>query len=584
MTDLKKNDRIVPKMLRTALALVLALSLMFTATGCKYINDLLDHYLGGEASNGVTVKFGDMKYVRPDIDDAIADLEETAAHIRDNDQSYGKLLTAIRTVDAKCIEINSMYSLSYIKFAIDTTDEFWAEETAYYDVNLPLLQGAADDLCVACAQSKYVADFEKDYFGEGVLEPYKYGNLITDAMVELMQQESELVTEFTAFDYYALEFECGGRIDNVFGHVENTPVTESELIDAFYDAISKEASRIFIELVKVRKKLAAEAGFESYADYAFYVLDRDYTPAEADELVSRIKTNLVPIFKQVEYTLPDVDYDVSYSRMSEGKLLDVAESVFKRLDKRFTDTFDFMNNYDLFYLGYGEEQYDTCFTSYIQKYAAPFIVIKGVGDSTDLISFVHEFGHFTDAHLNGDAMAILDLSEIASQGLENLFIVRLNSGDIKQSDLDALRELHYQNTLMVYLLQSVYYWFEARAYELPEGDLTTENLNALARQALSEFGLDNYYPDFEYIWATVPHFYEQAFYVISYITSNAVALQLYDLEEAHEGDGVSKYFELLKWDLTMNFAENVERAGLTSPFSDDAIDKLAATLKKMFGI
>ena len=82
----------------------------------------------------------------------------------------------------------------------------------------------------------------------------------------------------------------------------------------------------------------------------------------------------------------------------------------------------------------------------------------------------------------------------------------------------------------------------------------------------------------------MPHFYQQAFYVISYITSNAVALQLYDLEQATEGAGVEKYFEMIDWDPSLSFRENVERAGLTSPFSDGAIDKLASTLRKMFGI
>ena len=576
-----KKVNIAPRVMRTALALVLAVCLLFTAGGCRYIKKLMNDYSG---QSDVTVKFGDMKYQRPDIDAAIADIEETVAHIRDNEYDYAAQLKLINDLDAEYLEINSMYTLSYIKFAIDTTDEYWNEETIYFDEKLPLLQGALDDLFVACAQSEHIDKFEADYFGKGQLEPYKDGNLITDAMVELMQQEAELVTEFTAFDYYEIEFECGGRTDTAMGHAMSGRVTEDELYTAFYNAINEETSRIFIELVKVRNKLAAEAGYENYADYAFYNIARDYTPAEADEFVGKIKEYIVPLFRQVEYSLPDVDYGTSYSRMSEGKILDTAEKVFKRMDSRFTDAFNFMDKYDLFYLGYGDEQYDTSFTSYIYKYKAPFIVIKGMGDSTDLLTFVHEFGHFTDAYINRDAIAVLDLSEIASQGLENLFMLRVTADDINKSDLEALRELHSQNTLMVYLLQSVYYWFEARAYELPDNDLTTERLNELAAQALSEFGMDNYYPDFEWLWALVPHFYEQAFYVMSYITSNAVALQLYDLEQAQEGEGVKKYFELINWDMNMNFKENVERAGLTSPFSDGAIDKLVSTLRKMFGI
>ncbi|MBP5729963.1 MAG: hypothetical protein J6X19_02055 [Clostridia bacterium] len=580
---MRNNKRVifVPRAIRTALALVLAVCMLCTASGCSLISKLLDRYNGW---NGYTVKFSEMKYERPDIDATITKVENLIAHIEDNDYAYKTQLKMLEDLDEDYLEINSMYSLSYIKFAIDTTDEFWVAETAYFDENLPLLQGALDDLFVACAQSENVAKFEEDYFGEGGLEPYKNGELITDAMVELMQQEAELVTEVTAFDYYTLQFELGGRTDTVMGHAESGLVSGDELIEAFYKAINAETSRIFIELVKVRNKLAAEAGYESYADYAFDNLGRDYTPAEAEELVGQIKERIVPLFKQVEATLPDVDSEPSYSRMSEGQILDTAEAVFKRLDDRFEEAFKFMNRYDLFYLGYGEEQYDASFTSYIYKYVAPFIVIKGVGDATDLMSFVHEFGHFTDSYMYGESDSVLDLSEIASQGLENLFITRLTADDIRKSDMDALRELHSENTLMVYLLQSVYYWFEARAYELADNDLTTDKLNALAAQALAEFGMDNYYPDFEYLWATVPHFYQQAFYVISYITSNAVALQLYDLEQATEGAGVEKYFEMIDWDPSLSFRENVERAGLTSPFSDGAIDKLASTLRKMFGI
>ena len=78
------------------------------------------------------------------------------------------------------------------------------------------MQGALDDLFVACAQSEHADKFEEDYFGEGQLEPYRNGELITDAMVELMQQEAELLTEFTAFDYYSLEFECGALVSVLF--------------------------------------------------------------------------------------------------------------------------------------------------------------------------------------------------------------------------------------------------------------------------------------------------------------------------------------------------------------------------------
>ena len=72
-----------------------------------------------------------------------------------------------------------------------------------------------------------------------------------------------------------------------------------EVLGAYYDAYGAQAGEIYIKLIQTRRELAGRLGYGSYADYAYDALYyRDYTPAQAERYVERVRTELAPVYTE----------------------------------------------------------------------------------------------------------------------------------------------------------------------------------------------------------------------------------------------------------------------------------------------
>ena len=83
-------------------------------------------------------------------------------------------------------------------------------------------------------------------------------------------------------------------------------------------------------------------------------------------------------------------------------------------------------------------------------------------------------------------------------------------------------------------------------------------------------------------YVTVPHFFMAPMYVISYVVSNDVALQIYQAEVNTPGAGVELWEESL-FTMQSGLLGFVEEMKLTSPFEENRVaqirDIFAKTLK-----
>ncbi len=587
---MKKTN--IKKLLTTAGAIALALVMLLTFGGCAAIRNFIDRIIDGyQPYNIPTVKFSDMEYERPDIDALTADVQKLIEKVKGGtaNTSYDDVVQELYNVNLTLANWLSMQSLAFIHYSIDTTDEKWVAETAYFD-------GASDDymqtveaLYVACAQSEFKAKLEENFFGSGTLDPYVNGPIITDEVAALLQREAELKSEFAAFDYTKLTFSFEGKEGTIDVHAATVSYDDIDrynaLIDALYEAINEAAAPILIEMVKVRKDIARLSGYNSYAEYAYETaLYRDYTPAQAEALADEILKKIGPMYISASNSgLMDVFYSDGSTRMSAGQVLDSLEKFASLLGDEFAEAFDYMEKYELYYFGYGSEQLDNSLTTYIPNYYAPFTLIKGTGTVADLVTFAHEFGHFTDSYINYTSNNDLDLSEIASTSLQYLLMDR--AGDLGLSESARQSIVNYQkaSTVDIYVTQSLYYLFESQLYELSDSELTVENVNALARSIVKDYGLDetDVGPSLAMIWPSVYHFYEQPFYTISYVNADFASIQIYEKELEKKGSGIELYLKLIVWDRSMSFTENLERVGLDTPFSEGAVDRLADNIRKV---
>ena len=135
------------------------------------------------------------------------------------------------------------------------------------------------------------------------------------------------------------------------------------------------------------------------------------------------------------------------------------------------------------------------------------------------------------------------------------------------------------DSLTVYVEQAAYADFERQMYDLTGPRLTPAKLLALYERVCRDYGFDSMQWDPRDM-ATVPHFYSNPMYVISYVVSNDAALQLYQMELETPGAGKACFEENLTT-TEAGFLAFLDEAGLESPF--DRVDEVRALMAERFG-
>ena len=221
-----------------------------------------------------------------------------------------------------------------------------------------------------------------------------------------------------------------------------------------------------------------------------------------------------------------------------------------------------------------DNRYDGAFSTYLDAYNAPFLFATLDGGVSDYTTLAHEFGHFFDAYINFGDTTSLDLSEVSSMALEFLTLSALKEG-LSSEDYKYLTYTELESAMSAMIFQGFYSLFEHYAYALDYEDITEENLVVLMQRAAEEMGLDlSGEETIEPVIIT--HTVIYPFYVQSYCTSAAVALDIYYTELESEGAGLMAYKDLiLRESGDADFEKQLEDAMLSSPFKSKFLKELA---------
>lgn len=566
-----KSKRKAPVGVRL-LCLLLILLLSGFLSGCNLLQTLFSPAFYNSRR---TVAFSEMVYTRPDFTGFLKDTQETTKQIQGSKSSYRKQLDGLQTFYKAYQNYYTMYSLAYLKYAINTNDSFYYDEYLFFGETEPELEQAMENLFVACCKSKHKNKFEKDFFGEGFLDQYKGGGTYSDVLVDLMKQEAQLVQNYSVQTANPT-VEYMGQTASLYDLLTEA-VTQKEyetIMRAYLKQANQTLGGIYAELVSVRLQIAASLGYDNYATYAYEKLERDYTAEMGADFVAQVEKTLVPLYKSLANN--EVAQHPNLDTLSWREVPEIVQSAVSNIDDSIEEAFSFMEKYELYDLAPSAGKLPYNFTTYIQNYDAPFMVINTEEKSSDLFTFSHEFGHFTDMYLNYNGNYILDLSECASQGMEYLMLAYLPDSHSKLRD--NLTAYKMYDTLYVYITQSAYTAFEQQVYALAPEEVTLQKINQIAQDIATRFDLQTEDESFATSWIMIPHFFEQAFYCISYCISNDVALQIYEAECASKGAGAKIYMDFIRWDTEQTFLENVERVNLKNPCEKERVQEIAAFL------
>ncbi|MBR5948104.1 MAG: hypothetical protein IKZ82_05585 [Clostridia bacterium] len=500
-------------------------------------------------------KLSEMRYVRPDAEKLIADIETLTNKVPGCDDAEA-LLNDYYPIAVQIHNLSSMDAISFCRYCMDMNDSYFADEYNYCEEQSGIVEEKENTLYAAFAGSPCRDALEQAYFGEGFFLAFDDFNAGAESYFDLKQQENDLL-----FQYYEL--------------ASTADFTNYSQIEKNHET----SGTIFIELVKTRQKIAASKGYENYMDYS-YACDyrRDYSTAQAREYLTRVKAVLAPLMQNSKIA----DQYSYYSNWNESKSMEMLSAAAERMGGPVWESFRFLSGYELYDISRSQNKMAIAYTGYIGNYESPYIFVDPYSKDL-LIALFHEFGHFTDWYYNYCFEGDYETAETYSQSMQYLAFASADSFSDKARAENLRATL---SDLLVYsvLQEGAYADFELQVYALAPEELTVENLDVIFGQCMEDYGIagvsgvrfkSNY-------WSVYQHFFTYPGYVISYSDSAVAAMQICRLEAENPGAGVDAFCRLLNRTHGKKFAAVLAETGLDSPFEEAALEKTAAFLKDAF--
>ena len=523
--------------LTVVVALVLAAVLMLG--GCQNIRDTLDRYYQMMQMGSATA-FADMEYVRPDMS-ALRKSLDGALEQAQTAEDVDVLMEAVYDLYIRYYDFSTNSSLAQIHYFLDMTDIYWEKEYGWCMEQSAEVSAGMDQLLHILADSPLRAELESgEFFGEGFFDMYEGDSLWDETFTALMESESALVDA-----YYALSAQAA---------------TVEYYSEEYFSGVGLQIEEVFLELIQVRQDIAEYAGYESFPEFAYeFYHYRDYTPEQAQGYVDQIRTELAPMYRELD----DSVWDPMYEACTESQMLDYVRRCAENMGGVTADAFGLMEELKLYDISYSPNKYDASFEVFLISYYTPFVFVNPMGSTRDQLTLAHEFGHFCNDYAAGGSGVGVDVAEVFSQGLEYLSLCYCDG-------TDALTRMKLADSLSVFVEQALYASFENQVYLLE--DPTMEDVRALYGEIHEGFGFGDLGRDYR-DYTLVPHFFMSPMYVISYVVSNDGAMQIYAKELESKGAGV-KLWEDSLYSMELGYMAFAEEAGLESPFAEGRVEEL----------
>ncbi|MGN1295595.1 MAG: M12 family metallo-peptidase [Bacilli bacterium] len=354
---------------------------------------------------------------------------------------------------------------------------------------------------------------------------------------------------------------------------------------------SSERKDLYVSLVELRQEIAEELGYDSYMDYVYKeVYRRDYSVQDSLDLCSNLlsSSKIKSLYKKLGYDnyFSSKYYDINYI----NSLVSTETDLWNALGY-CEEVFDEASSLISYIKGNGLYNFETrnnkVGMSFVSSYSplnTYYMMISRTSSAIDYSTVIHEFGHYygmthNDPNKATTSSSCLELDEIHSQGLQYLMTNYYNKF-LSAKDAKQLTNMDLFNALWV--IESSICVFELEYYAYTTPNLTKNMLENAFSQFTQlttypfSFGVDEYGNlDF----TNVIHIYQQPGYYISYLTSLIPALEIYSLP-LEEGKEV--YNELVSYGDKNHFKETLINVGLSSPFEEETINKIANKLDSLF--
>ena len=425
-----------------------------------------------------------------------------------------------------------------------------------------------------------------------VLENY---DTYTDEFAEINSRIAALEAEYNdAINNTTIEVTVNGTksqstVDQIVMFYQAgkiTSLTYYEYMEKAYKQIAKNVAVVYDKIIKAYKEKAEMLGYSSAIDMQYdRVFSRTYSPEKAQEYWAYVKEYIVPLYNALNNSFTSSEKNAVNTYSNKRGLLSKTEyymvEYFKEVSPDMYNSWRYINKCNLLDIASGLKRYDASFTTYFYEYDVPYVFIKTNNGFSDVMTRVHELGHFFDYYVNGmDGSSDYDVAEIHSQGSEMLFFPYLKS--IVDSSYNALLKDQVLSLLNAIIEGALHDEWQQIAFKADSVDYDT--LYNTFKRLANEYGKDltGYVIDGFDMWAVYSHHYQSPFYYISYGMSAISSLDIFVISLDDRQEAIDKYLGVIGATSEEGYLDVIERVGLHSPFEEDTYKYIIDSVKALF--
>ena len=555
------------------------------------------------------MKVSDIEYKRITIEE----MAERAGSITEKVKSAKKaadVMAAREEYVALLKDFTTASALSYMRYTINTVDEFYLKEKDYYDEVTPKAQELGRRYAEAMLESPFRDELEKE------LNPLLFTlydmqkKSVSPVILDDMAEENRLVTEYSQL-MAGMSFDFNGEklplpMLRRYMEEENRQ-TRREAYEALGQKLSEESAQldgIFDRLVKVRDRMAKKMGYKNFIELGYYRMNRvSYDRGMVEKFRNGIKRSLVSAVARLKtenakrlgidkFMLYDNDISLPGGNPKpvpdKDGIFEAAREMYRDMGAEAGAFIDMMLKTEAFDVESRKNKWGGGYCTSFPNYRQPFILANFNGTAGDIDVITHEAGHALADYMTADNRFAYDLpygmetAEVHSMSME--FFAWRYMKKFFGGDAGKYKFGHLFDSLSFIPYGTIVDYFQHIIYEHPEMTPAKRkevwnSLESQFRPYLSTEGMT--YLSEGTRWQYQMHIYEMPFYYIDYCLAQTVALQFLIASQKDYEGAFKDYMRFLSQGGEKRFPELVAEAGLSSPFEEQTIRTVARETEMM---
>ncbi len=355
---------------------------------------------------------------------------------------------------------------------------------------------------------------------------------------------------------------------------------------------------LFDQLIRLRHRIAKNAGCRDYREYAFKAKLRfDYTPNDCLAFHNAIERSVVPASRRLQRDRQsklgldrlrpwDMVVDVKGRPPlrpfeTAGELVEKSSKVFHRVDSNLGRDFDEMSRGGYFDLDSRKGKAPGGYQATYEEARHPFIFMNAVGVQRDVRTMIHEGGHaFHCMAARHDPLLAyrsspIEFAEVASMGMEMLSLDALDEF-YRAEELDRACRSQFEGVISLFPWVATIDAFQHWLYTHPDHtrDQRREQWLALHDRFGGIADFTGYEDALAWSWQRQLHLFEVPFYYIEYGIAQLGALQVWRNARSDRAKATRMYREALALGGSRPLPELFAAAGAQFDFSAKTLSPL----------